>query len=102
MGLINSKLIDGKVHTYHKVVVHTFLLGDVEDPELYAAEPILNWQQTPAGKFVMEHAVETPVFKSQLDYQNYGYKYAIIAILEEKKLTEYYLKFGKPSHLIVN
>lgn len=102
MANVTHKLIDGKVYSYHKIVVHTFLLNDVEDPNLYAAEPIWQWQQTEAGKYVMEHAVEQPVFHSQVDYQSYGYKYAITAILEEKKLTEYYLKFGKPKHLIVN
>ena len=29
-------------------------MGDVEDPEIYCAEPIYQWQQTPAGKWCME------------------------------------------------
>ena len=102
MDNLKHKLVDGKVLTYRKVVVHTFLLSDVEDPEIYAAGPIWDWQQTEEGKFVLEHAEEEPVFHHQVDYQNYGYKFAITAVLEEKKLTEYYLKFGKPFHKIIN
>jgi hypothetical protein len=102
MAKLNCKVIDGKVYTYHKIVVHTFLLSDVDDPGIYAAGPIWDWQQTEAGKFVMEHAKEKPAFHNQLDHQSYGYKFAITAVLEEKKLTEYYLKFGKPVHKIIS
>jgi len=102
MAKLNYKAIDNKVYTYHTIIVHTFLVGDVEEPQLYAAAPIWNWQQTEAGKFVIKHAEEQPVFHSQIDYQSYGYKYAISAVLEEKKLSEYYLKFGKPAYLIIN
>lgn len=101
MAYIKTIVNGNVIKKIHKVVVHSFLLNDVEDPELYAAEPIWKWQQTDAGKWIMENAEEQPVFHSQIDYQHYGYKYAITAILEEKKLTEYYLKFGKPNHLIV-
>ena len=96
------KVIDNKVYTYHKIVFHTFLLSDVEDPEIYAAGPIWDWQQTEAGKFVMQYSEDQPVFHSQIDYQHYGYRFAITAIMEEKKLTEYYLKFGKPNNRIIN
>jgi hypothetical protein len=83
------------VEEIHKITVHTFSVGDVEDPEIYAAGPIWDWQQTDAGKFVMEHAVETPSYHSQLDYTSYGYRYAIVAELEAKKLSEFYLRWGK-------
>jgi hypothetical protein len=83
------------VDEIHKVVVHTFGIGDVEDPEIYAAEPIWQWQQTDAGKFVMEHAIGTPSYHQSLDYQTYGYRYAVVAELEAKKLSEFYLRWGK-------
>lgn len=83
------------VDEIHKVVVHTFGVGDVEDPEIYAAEPIWEWQQTDAGKFVMEHAIGTPSYHKSLDYQTYGYRYAVVAELEAKKLSEFYLRWGK-------
>jgi hypothetical protein len=83
------------VHEIHKIVVHTFGIGDVEDPEIYAAQPIWEWQQTDAGKFVMEHAINTPSYHQSLDYQTYGYRYAVVAELEAKKLSEFYLRWGK-------
>ena len=83
------------VQEIHKVVVHRFNIGDVDDPEIYAAEPIMRWEKSEAGKFVMEHAVEIPEWRQQIDHQSYGYQYAIIAELESKKLSEFYLRWGK-------
>jgi hypothetical protein len=83
------------VDEIHKVVVHRFRMGDVEDPDLYAAQPIYEWQQTDQGKFIMEHAIDKPEWHRQLDPQSYGYQYAIVAELEKKKLSEFYLKWGK-------
>jgi hypothetical protein len=91
------KDIDGDriVEEIHKVVVYQFTLGDVDDPEIYAAQPIWEWQQSDAGKFVMEHAVDVPSYHKQMDHTIYGYRYAITAELEKKKLSEFYLRFGK-------
>lgn len=83
------------VEEIHEVVVHRFRMGDVEDPDLYAAHPLWEWQESEAGKFVMEHAVETPIWHRQADLQNYGHQYIIVAELEKKKLSEFYLKFDK-------
>lgn len=83
------------VEEIYKVVVHRFRVGDAEDPDLYAAEPILEWERQPSGKFIMENAIETPVWHRQLDHTTYGYQYIIVAELEKKKLSEYYLKFDK-------
>ena len=83
------------VEEIHKVVVHTFTVGDVEDPEIYAAEPIWKWQQSDEGKFIMENAVEKPVWQRHLDPSQYSYRYAIVAEIEKKKLSEFYLRWGK-------
>ena len=83
------------VEEIHKVVVHQFRMGDVEDPDLYAAQPIHEWEQSDAGKFVMENAVDTPEWHRQLDPMSYGHRYAIVAELEKKKLSEFYLRFKK-------
>lgn len=82
------------VQEIHKLVVHRFNLSDVEDPDLYAAEPIWKWQQTDQGKFIMQNSVTEPVFHKHIDHNTYGYQYAITAELEKKKLTEFYLKWG--------
>jgi hypothetical protein len=99
MAAVRFKVVetDGQeiVHEIHKVVVHTFTMGDVEDPDLYAAEPMWKWQDSEQGKFVMEHAVDQPEWHRQLDHTSYGYKYAITAELEAKKLSEFYLRWGE-------
>ena len=78
----------------HKVIVHRFRMGDVEDPDLYAAAPIYDWQESDPGKFVMKHAIDKPIWHRQLDQFAYGYQYAIEAELEKKKLSEFYLRWG--------
>ena len=80
-----------------ELVVHEFSMGDVEDPDLYAADPIYKWQQTEAGKWIMEHAVEKPSWHRMHDTLNYGYRYQIRASLRPKDATWFLLKWGKPS-----
>lgn len=78
-----------------KICVHTFTVGDVDDAEIYAAEPIWKWQQTEAGKWIMENAAEKPYYSSQPDYMSWGYKFGIYADLTEEQASYYILKFGK-------
>lgn len=98
MGRVRYQVIeqDGGeiVEEIHKVVVHRFLLSDVDDPDIYAAGPIFDWEKSEAGKFVMKNAIGQPEFHKQLDALSYGYRYAITAELEKKKLSEFLLKFG--------
>ena len=88
-------LQDDRVIERQKIVVHSFAMGDVDDPDLYAAEPLYQWQQTDAGRWVMENAVDTPEWHRQADIKSFGHRYIVTAIFETKKLTEYYLRFGK-------
>lgn len=87
------KIIDDIAVKCHKVIVHRFNLGDVDDPEIYAAQPIWEWQQTESGKYIMEHATESPVYHQQFDHLHMGYQYAITAILKETDYTFWSLKF---------
>lgn len=89
------KLIDSKAVKFSDVAVHSFNMGDVEDPDLYAAQPIMEWQQSEAGQWVMEHAVETPFWHRHVDPHSYGYKYYIIARLAEQDQTYWALKWQK-------
>lgn len=99
MGTVRCRVIqkDGIqiVEEIHKVVVHRFRMGDVEDPDLYAAQPLWEWQESEAGKFIMENAIEPPIWQRAFDVNTYGNVYAIIAEIEKKKLSEYYLRFDK-------
>jgi hypothetical protein len=86
---------DGMVVETHKIVVHTFQMGDVDDPDLYAAEPLYQWQNSEQGQWVMANASDTPEWHRMVDIASFGHKYCITAVFESKKLTEYYLRFGK-------
>ena len=88
-------IIDERVEETKEIVVHTFTMGDVEDPDLYAAQPLWEWQQSEQGKWIMDNAVETPVWHRTADPISYGYKYAITAKLQGARLTEWLLRHGK-------
>jgi hypothetical protein len=89
---------DGKeiVEEIHKIVVHRFKVSDVEDPDIYAAEPIHEWEKSEQGQFIMKHAIDTPEWHRLTDHLLYGCKYTIVAELEAKKLSEFYLRWGHP------
>lgn len=89
--------INDTVYQTHKVVVHKFIMGDVEDPDLYAAQPLLEWQQSEMGKWVMEHSLETPMWHRHVEPITYGYKYAITAYLKGPDYTFWTLKWGQSS-----
>ena len=87
-------LIEGKYYRIKNVTVHQFTMGDVDDPQLYAAEPLLNWQNSESGKWIMEHAVETPMWHQIRDYNIWGTRFAVTAKLKEVDYTFWTLKWG--------
>ena len=89
------RLVNDQAVKFSDVLVHEFRMGDVEDPDLYAAQPLYEWQQTEAGQWVMEHAVETPFWHRQSDPYNYGYTYRVIARLSESDQTYWALKWKR-------
>lgn len=88
------------VREYHTIVVHRFKVGDVDEPDIYAASGLWEWQNSPQGEFIIANAVETPTWYKQAGTEFYGYSYAITAKLEKSKLVEYYLKWGNPNERI--
>lgn len=74
-------------------VVHEFTMGDVDDPDIYAAEPLWQFQQSEKGQWVIEHSLETPVYQRVIDQTYYGYKYKISARLTEQNITYFLLKY---------
>jgi hypothetical protein len=81
---------DGVV--YNQKQVHSFAMGDVEDPEIYCAHPIYEWQQTDHGKWVMSHGLD-PTYIIRPDNVTYGYKVLIAAHISDRDWTEYCLRF---------
>lgn len=85
-------IINDRAEEIKEVVVHSFTMGDVEDPDLYAAQPMIEWEKSPAGQWVMEHAIDTPEWFRLADPVSYGYRYQIRAKLTGPALTEWLLK----------
>ena len=86
---------DGSIQEIIKFVVHKFKVGDVDDPDVYAAGPMLNWQNSEQGQFVMENSIDKPIWKRHIDYSSLSYDYVIIAEIPSIKATEYFLKWSK-------
>jgi hypothetical protein len=76
-----------------EVNVHSFCIGDVEDPDLYAGQPLWEWQQTKSGKWIMKNSNPSPMWVSRVDESTYGWKYEIRAYLSPKNYTYWKLKF---------
>lgn len=90
-------LVHDQVVEIKTVVVHLFEVGDVEDPDLYAAQPIHEWEQSEMGKFVMSHAVDQPEWRRNMNNSLYGYQYSIVAKLTARDYTFWTLKWGSNS-----
>jgi hypothetical protein len=88
-----TRIIDNRAVRVTDVCVHTFVLGDVEDPDLYAAQPLYAWQQSAAGQWVMEHAMETPYWLRDADPLTLGFRYQIRARLTDQDHTFWKMKF---------
>lgn len=87
-------IFDNKAYKIHTVVVHRFRMGDVEDPDLYAAQPLWEWQESEMGKWIMARAVDTPEWHRRADISNYGYQYAVVAKMKDVDYTFWVLKWG--------
>ena len=87
-------VIGDRVEECREITVYTFSMGDVEDPDLYAAEPLYKWGKSEAGQWVMKNAPDTPTWHRMADPTTYGYKYAIRAKLMGPALTEWLLRYG--------
>lgn len=83
-------------HSEAKIIkqrVHTIKLGDVDDPDLYIAQPLWEWQNTEAGKWVMENSCPKPSWHRYMDTMTYGYQYAIVGYFTPEQITYWKLKY---------
>ena len=74
-------------------IVHTIKMGDVEDPDLYVADPIWKWQQTEEGQYIMKKSNPEPIWQRYNDPMTYGYTYTIRAFLKSKDYVFWSLKY---------
>lgn len=87
------RLVDGDVVEESDVVVHTFGVGDADDPDLLAGLSIHDWSKSEAGIWVMANCIEPPYWVRNIDPSYYGYRYSIVARLTKQDETFYTLKF---------
>jgi hypothetical protein len=87
-------VIGDRVEECRELVIHEFTLGDVEDPDLYAAQPLWEWEKSEFGQWVMRNAADTPTWHRMADTISYGYKYQIRAKFMGPSLTEMLLRHG--------
>ena len=77
-----------------RTVLHEFRMGDNDDPAIYAAQPIWEWQQTEAGKWCMKNCVpESISWGLGVDPYNYGYRVHVYGDMAEPDLTYYLVKY---------
>lgn len=87
-------IVGDRVEECKEIIVHHFLMGDVEDPDLMAAQPLWEWEKSDIGQWVMRNAADTPTWHRIADPTTFGYKYQIRAKLMGPALTEWILKYG--------
>jgi hypothetical protein len=73
--------------------VFSAYLGDCEDPQIYAAQPLWEFQNSDVGKWVLENAKEQPQYFIRIG--EWGYKVIVMADLSEKDKLFYELKYAK-------
>ena len=88
-------LVGDRVEEVKTVIVHEFSMGDVDDPDLYAAQPLYDWEKSDQGQWIMKNACDTPTWYRLADPLSMGYKYQIRARLMGPALTEWLLKYGR-------
>ena len=76
-----------------RLALHQFRMGDVDDVEIYVAQPIYEWQQTPQGRWCTEHA-ENLHYLTGFDPGGWGYRITITGDLEDKLATEFLLRWN--------
>ena len=76
-----------------KYIVHRIRINDAEDPDIAVSQPIYEWQQTEAGKWVIQHSKPEPQWFRSIDHNTYGYLYTIRAELTPEQITFFELKY---------
>ena len=74
-------------------IVKKLKVGDVEDPDLHVGQYIWEWQESDAGKWIMENSRPLPSWHRSIDHMTYGYQYEIRAYLTPEQITYFELKY---------
>jgi hypothetical protein len=76
-----------------RILVHEFKMREVDDIEIFVAEPLSQWLNTDAGKWVKEKSKDT-VWMHRFVPDYFEYIVRIYADLSEEDITYYTLKWG--------
>lgn len=76
-----------------KLQVHSFYMADVDDPIIYAAEPLIKWEKSPIGKWVKDNATNV-TWHLIPDLLTFGHKFIITAEFNEPEALIFKLKWG--------
>ena len=87
------RVINERPVAFSVLVVHSFCVAEFEDPVIHAAGPLLDWEHSEVGAWVMAHAVETPWWSRHVDVSGYSHRFSIIARLSEPDQTFFKLKY---------
>jgi hypothetical protein len=77
-----------------KVLITELRVLNEEDLEIYAAEPIIEFEHSEQGQWLKEHSYEQMVYDLLQHPEVFGYGVRIYAWLTEQDLTFYKLKWG--------
>jgi hypothetical protein len=77
-----------------KITFHTFGMGDVEDPEIYAAFPLSEFMSTEKGQWIKANCRD-PQYIIRPDMNTYGQVVIVYGEVEERLATEYFLNTGQ-------
>lgn len=72
------------------VQVHKFTMGDVEDPDLWAAQHLVEFETSEKGQWVMKNTID-PTWNR--NFYEYGYMYTITTTMTDEQYTYYKLKY---------
>ena len=76
-----------------KITFHTFGMGDVEDPELYASFPLGEFMDTEKGQWIRDNCRD-PQYIIRPDPHTYGTRVIVYGEVGELAATEYFLKWA--------
>lgn len=74
------------------MIFYEFTLGDVADPDIYAAGPIYDWQKTEHGQWVMSHCKDL-TYQIYQDFATFGNKVSLHGSLTADDEVYYTLKY---------
>ena len=86
-------IVGDRVEEAKNLVVYEFTMYDADDPDLSAAHPLWEWENSEVGRWVMKHACEVPIWHRIADPMTISYRYRITAKFMGPALTEWILKY---------